>query len=471
VPPAFHRQGSKSAASPRFDPATYDAWYEALVEDGWSPGSDHDRPPQHQARAAAGAVALRMARQEVVDRRWLVVIKDGGVAVMVALAVALTWIWSGRLASVPVAAAGVVAAMAVVLIAQGLARLARSVMVPAARYPPRDLPRDPVLVAVASVLIAVCEGEGLRLVSTASISRWDLDAVRRVVSAPDPLRTACGWGVVLIGAGVLGAVLWLYLFAAAVVRGSVLRFREVHDLVAGVADRLVRALEVLDAGPEALASLPAKVKLIWLLDGAAENLEVLVRRTLRLAGPVEAEALARWGAGVAGRLRGWSLDVALADLETGQRLGAEIRRLIGVVVSGQYGRYTGAAEPVRVAARRPGRSVLRELLVAVTPLGVVLGVRWVQGAGAAGSASEGGFDDALLIFAVTWAVLSLLLVIDSGVERKLTMMKTFWESIPLIRTARGQQPTGAAGTATPSGAAAGGVTASSPETGRAALWP
>jgi hypothetical protein len=402
----------------------------------------------------AEAVADRMTRLARVRRRWSR-LTDLGFCLLPVLTLLPSY-RSGRWQGLSVAVTANCMALVVLLLVVGSPGLVRRLALLEPARGDRDGVRGLVFVGVVSVVVTGMVAIGwywghltMTPWTTPLVQAWQLQI------SPEGLHDRRTWGLVIAMGGVQCGLLLLLQSAREVIAVNLRRFQEAHDPVIGVGGRLVEALDLLDRGSGALLPLRSKVTLIRLLDGAAENLEVMLRRVLGMAGSDEAKSLARCAAAEAARLRGWSLEAALPDIRTGQEMADDLQRLLGIVVSGQYGRFArpGPNDPL-VGSRSP-RSLLRPVVVGLLPLGIVLAADalfdWPTG-------QDGEAIGLLRVFAVVWAVLSLLVVVDTGLEQKLTLVKTFSEVVASIRSWRSDKAQSASDKASEKGKAAAGPT-------------
>ena len=267
-----------------------------------------------------------------------------------------------------------------------------------------------VLVATA-LLAAGCLQAG-RAGLTAGELSWDLD----------PLSYAAIFALALFAAG--SWILFILLSSMVLLRVSGLRVRALQRRQPEVG-AIACLLEVIDrAGPIRFRD---KDHMIACLARAASLIETAVPKSLRLPEPAQRLVYADRCRATAASLRSLMLWVALPGPTTRTDLIRVCQDTVYALMTGRLDELPALAGDPRTRRQRLRTvlSVARTLVTGAIPVLVLIGVRQ------AGVVVRGTLGDAATIFAIGWAVVVYLQLIDPLMTQRLSSMKD------LIGTLRG----------------------------------
>ena len=242
--------------------------------------------------------------------------------------------------------------------------------------------------------------------------------------SPEMTRNSLTWhywvGWTLLMAGLLGLILLGGRLSLSAASGLVSHFRRRGDLVLfGAAEPIVEILNLL-ADPFVLATTQGKIDIVIRLRRAAASLEEVFAHRLSDASMRIAKVHLRQSADWLRSFEAW---VALPIDDTAANLRRELGPFLRHLIRGQLGQLPRCelyAHDVRIGSYvRSARAVT----VAVLPLAVAYSLAFID-------LIPRGFLSTFVVFGVLWLVFSLILLLDVGVGRRLTVWHDILQMLP-----------------------------------------
>jgi hypothetical protein len=276
------------------------------------------------------------------------------------------------------------------------------------------------LVVLCSLAAAGSIGSATWLARHSLGYTWPITSVPRV----SDYRGAFDAGVVI---GLVGLPISMAAVLVASIAGSSVagrrRIRSHPDAM--LFGAFVEILGYLGSGPAKLASLAARRRTAQSFERAAYAVEYGLRHSLRLSDPGNDLALRNKLYPIASMIRSHQVSFVLSEKVAFVELSNLCVRTIRSVCSGALG---SLASPPSAAmpSRSFGRSLLaplQQVVVALAPGAVVLALVW------RGALSADPFGHAVVVAAVSWAVMSLLVTLDPVFTDRLSATSSYGHEV------------------------------------------